>query len=99
MKRGGDIWRSERERALLLLSIGLGEVFFHFIIPLSPPSLISVSSRRRTARNYHSIRPSRGFINPRPYFCGCGLKFADFLFKKPRERNMIFVVFIGSGMR
>ena len=32
----------ERERALLLLSIGLGEVFFHFIIPLSPPSFTNL---------------------------------------------------------
>ena len=46
MKRGGDIWRSERERALLLLSIGLGEVFFHFIIPLSSDRRPSLTNLR-----------------------------------------------------
>ena len=113
MKRGGDIWRWERVLSCYFFHRIQTPENFSFISlflllslsddrrprPTVPPSLISVSSRRRTGRNYHSIRLSRSFIKPLLVWRSLGSEFCSVSSKKQKERNMILVVFIGSGMR
>ena len=80
--------------AVLLLFPSDGSFLsFHyssFVPPSVPPSLISVSSRRRTASNYHSIRLSRDFIKPPQVWCSFGCEFVHYPIKKLRESQYDF---------